>query len=212
MPPFEYSQLGLVPSTETYRLTCQKMILAEFKLSDRLFLKDESGSGKTTLLKRLVGLLRDPGDQIEIGSSVYSSSENSEVRDQLVLLQQQTFGTRESLHEQLTQWALMSESKAELITNRAKLLLEHFQKPHLLDKATENISGGERQVIQIVKAFVLRPKFLILDEPTGAMDFDLRNKIEKFIGESPLGFLWVTHEPDQIHRVGGCLLKIHEFT
>lgn len=73
-----------------------------------------------------------------------------------------------------------------------------------------NLSGGQRQLVGIVRALVREPKILILDEATAAMDFELEDQllgvIRKYITERQAGMLMITHQPTLAARADRILL------
>lgn len=73
-----------------------------------------------------------------------------------------------------------------------------------------NLSGGQRQLVGIVRALVREPKILILDEATAAMDFELEDQllgvIREYIRQSQSGLILITHQPTLAARTDRILL------
>ena len=85
---------------------------------------------------------------------------------------------------------------------RQQLALEYLEKVGLKDWATHlpsELSGGQKQRVAIARAMASRPKVLLADEPTGALDsktsYEVMDLIQK-INEEGKTILVVTHEPD----------------
>jgi putative ABC transport system ATP-binding protein len=88
---------------------------------------------------------------------------------------------------------------------RQQLALEYLEKVGLKDWATHlpsELSGGQKQRVAIARALASRPKVLLADEPTGALDsktsYEVMDLIQK-INEEGKTILVVTHERDIAH-------------
>lgn len=185
----------------------QKQVLfdinLEVKSRDFVILTGPSGSGKTTLLS-LVGCLRS----VQQGSlKILGQELNGASREQLVQMRRK-FGyiTQSSnlLHfltvQQNVQVAL------ELLPNfskkeaRAKTtaILEAVGLGDKLDAYPSNLSGGQRQRVAIASALVTRPKLVLADEPTAALDkVSGRNVValmQRLAKEQGTAVLMVTHD------------------
>ncbi|QRY80672.1 ATP-binding cassette domain-containing protein [Pseudomonas sp. PDNC002] len=88
----------------------------------------------------------------------------------------------------------------------ARRLLPHVNlDPALLAAQVTQLSTGERQRLALVRALVQQPHFLLLDEPTAALDPASRERVEQLLLEikaQGAGLLVVTHDPEQAGRLG----------
>jgi ABC-type iron transport system FetAB ATPase subunit len=76
--------------------------------------------------------------------------------------------------------------------------------PELLSQPVARLSTGERQRLALARALARHPRVLLLDEPTGALDAESRDRAEALISEHcarGLSVLWVTHDPAQAARM-----------
>lgn len=76
-----------------------------------------------------------------------------------------------------------------------------------LRRSSDDLSGGECQMVALLRAIQLNPQVLLLDEPTSAVDSGTESIIEELIdrwfrAESDRAFVWVTHDRAQASRMG----------
>jgi len=87
-----------------------------------------------------------------------------------------------------------------------------------LDKAATDLSGGEAQLVALVRALLLAPQVLLLDEPTSALDPQSVAAVEalvmNWLDESPeaRAFLWITHDHAQARRISTRTLTMDQGT
>ena len=154
-----------------------------------------SGSGKTTLLNCLLGWERPDRGAVEIpGSGVPAEAPWS-----TIAVVPQRFGLLEELT--LADNVALPARLARSADPRAAALetLDSLRLGHLVDRMPEEVSLGEQQRTAIARALVVRPQFLVADEPTGRLDEELSAHVLSTLREvyaaTGTGVLVASHDP-----------------
>ena len=132
-----------------------------------------SGSGKSTLLAILAGLDTPTSGVVELdGQSIFSLDEDkrAELRGRAVGFVFQSFQllpALTALENVMLPLELANEEKAEEVS---KQMLARVGLGERLHHYPKHLSGGEQQRVALARAFVVRPKLLLADEPTGSLD------------------------------------------
>lgn len=82
-------------------------------------------------------------------------------------------------------------------------IVGHMQIGHLLAKTPQMCSGGERQRIALARKFLMKPKYLLLDEVTSALDVEHIQKVSEILRDlkQDCGILLVTHQINFAKRI-----------
>jgi putative ABC transport system ATP-binding protein len=143
-----------------------------------------SGSGKTTLLGLCAGLDRASTGSVELNHirlDSLSEDERAQVRNRYVGFIFQNFQllpTLTALENVMVPLELRGEKN---IKNQALELLDKVGLAHRHHHYPAQLSGGEQQRVSLARAFSNRPKILFADEPTGNLDAETSEKVEKLL-------------------------------
>jgi lipopolysaccharide export system ATP-binding protein len=157
-----------------------------------------NGAGKTTTFYMIVGLIAPEGGQVRLfGEEITRFPMYRRARAGISYLPQEPSVFRKlTVHENLLSIAetlnIPSEKREELATG----LLEEFGIEHLRDQGAYTLSGGERRRLEIARALVLTPRFILLDEPFAGIDPLAVRDIQQIIGrlrERGIGVLITDH-------------------
>ena len=158
----------------TSETTVLKGINFEVNDGEFVILNGASGSGKTTLLTILGGLLsQDSGDIVYNDEPLYSvKNKPGDLRLNEIgfIFQSSHLVPYLKVKAQLTtigKEAGMSKKDAE---QRAEMLLSQIGLAHRLNVFPHMLSGGEKQRVAIMRAFMNNPKIILADEPTASLD------------------------------------------
>ncbi|MCH1432788.1 MAG: ABC transporter ATP-binding protein [Flavobacteriaceae bacterium] len=166
-----------------------------------------SGSGKSTLLN-ILGMLdsADDGEYIldQVPIKDLNETKAAKYRNKFLGFVFQSFNLI-NYKSALENVSLPLYYQRIPRKERQQLALEYLEKVGLKDWATHlpsELSGGQKQRVAIARALASRPKVLLADEPTGALDsktsYEVMDLIQK-INEEGKTILVVTHEPDIAH-------------
>ncbi len=146
-----------------------------FEPGQEYAIQGSSGSGKSTLLYMLGGLDRPTDGIIEVGGNDLGQYSD----DQLAIFRNRYVGFVFQFHFLLPSMTCLENIllpskigglKGNLIEKKVVDLSQKLGVEHCLKKHPYEVSGGEQQRINIIRALSLGPKLLLCDEPTGNLD------------------------------------------
>ena len=170
--------------TEEIRVLASDHISFEIEKGEFVIIVGPSGAGKTTVLNLLGGMdLCDSGEMTVDGRRIdgLSGKELTRYRREDIGFVFQFYNLVQNLTA-LENIELASEICADAASPR-----EMLQKVGLGDRADHfpaQLSGGEQQRVSIARALAKRPKLLLCDEPTGALDFNTGKSVLKLLQDS----------------------------
>jgi sulfate transport system ATP-binding protein len=166
-----------------------------------------SGSGKTTLLRILGGLDHADAGSVMIGGrdvvgvpardrGIGFVFQNYALFRHMDVFANVAFGLRVRKHRR---------PSAADIAGRVRKLLALVQIPELERRYPDQISGGQRQRVALARALAIEPSLLLLDEPFGALDAQVRKELRLWLRglqeEVGITTILVTHDQDEAMEV-----------
>ena len=166
-----------------------------------------SGSGKSTLLAILAGLDTPTAGTVHLdGTDLFSldEDERAELRGRVVGFVFQSFQllpALTALENVMLPLELAARADAE---SEARAILAQVGLGERLGHYPRHLSGGEQQRVALARAFVVRPKLLLADEPTGSLDTESGDAVIDLMFELNRGFgttlVMVTHDEHLAER------------
>jgi len=159
-----------------------------------------SGSGKTTCLMMLAGFETATKGEIYIdGTPVNNLAPHK--RDIGMVFQNYALFPHMTIAENLAFPLKVRKLSVEEVERKVTSVLEMVELSHVANRYPKQLSGGQQQRVALARALVFEPKLVLMDEPLGALDKQLREQMQLEIKRlhEKLGItvLYVTHDQDE---------------
>ncbi|MGG0823632.1 ABC transporter ATP-binding protein [Paenibacillus turicensis] len=165
-----------------------------------LTLLGPSGCGKTTILRMLAGFEQPTSGQIMLdGLDLTELPPNR--RDLNLVFQHYALFPHMTVEDNIAFGLKMKKLSKQEQTKRIQEATEMTQLSALTKRFPHQLSGGQQQRVAIARAIANKPKVLLLDEPLGALDLQLRKSLQAELKQlqRSLGitFVYVTHDQEE---------------
>jgi lipopolysaccharide export system ATP-binding protein len=131
-----------------------------------------NGAGKTTSFYMIIGFIKPDGGKILLdGEDITNLPMFMRARKGITYLPQEPSVFRKmTVEDNLKAILEFHETDGEILEHRVMELLESFKLDHLSRNTAESLSGGERRRLEIARALMIAPRFMLLDEPFSGID------------------------------------------
>ena len=178
-----------------------------------------SGSGKTTLLN-ILGLLDSPSSGEVVFDGVHVGKLRKAALDRTrgngigyVFQQFNLLAGLTALENVMMPLGYASGGSFWRRRQIATAMLDRVGLSHRLDSLPERLSGGEQQRVAIARALVRKPRMILADEPTGALDIEtgatVMGLLEEVSTENGAALITITHDPNVASLAGRTLRLDH---
>lgn len=183
----------------------KRLVLSDVDLAlapgELVCLVGPNGAGKSSVIRCLDGLWRPNCGQVTVDGAALTSLTRAEIARRIAYVPQ---GSGETMALSVAEMVTLGraphrgQDTPALRHEKVAAALARFKLAHLAERAFDQLSGGERQRVLIARAFVQEARYLLLDEPTGALD--LRHQLEalrtvrELVDELNVGALIAIHD------------------
>jgi putative ABC transport system ATP-binding protein len=200
---------GGSPSGSASQLVILQDIDFEIMSGEAIAIVGASGSGKSTLLGLLAGLDVPTSGSVEIEGQDFSSLDEdgrAAMRAKLLGFVFQSFQLLPALNAQENVMLPLELAGVSGAESSAVAMLKRVGLGERLHHYPKVLSGGEQQRVALARAFVVKPKLLLADEPTGNLDAATGSAVIDLLfemnAEAGTTLVLVTHDEALAHRCG----------
>lgn len=175
-------------------------ISLEISKGEFITLLGSSGCGKTTTLRIIAGLEQPDAGSVWLNGREVTGLEPNQ-RDVNTVFQNYALFPHMNVAENIGYGLKLKKVPKSEIRKKVSQMLELVQLEGYEKRKPSELSGGQKQRVAIARALVNNPKILLLDEPLGALDLQLRRamQIELKHLQKKLGitFIYITHDQEE---------------
>lgn len=197
-------------------VTACNQVSFTIKNGETLGLVGESGSGKTTLGKIILGLEEPSKGEVIYNADIFQGEEKA---NQMQIIFQNSLSA-------LNPWKPIQQSVMEPLmhyypTQEAKKIAEEILAlvgidPKFQQRLPRSFSGGQRQRVGIARALVLKPRFIVCDEPVSALDVSIQAQIINLLQElqdsENLTYLFISHDLSIVRSIAHRVVVLYQGT
>jgi len=175
-----------------------------------------SGCGKSTLLRLIIGLIKPNNGNIYVGGEMVTHQNLYSIRHKMgYVIQDGGLFPHLNARENVSLLGTYLGYEKMQIEDRISELCELTKYPvDALDRYPSQISGGQRQRVSLMRALMLDPVILLLDEPLGSLDplirFELQNDLKEIFKILGKTVVMVTHDIGEAGFFGHKIVLLRE--
>jgi len=191
-------------------------VTLRFSAGETTVLIGESGCGKSTLLKLIVGLITPDSGRVLIHGEILAFDNANRMRNEMgYVIQDGGLFPHLSAGDNVSLLARYLKRSSRWIDTRIAELCRLVRIPHgALSRFPHSLSGGQRQRVSLMRALMLDPPLLLLDEPLGALDpitrYELQDELKEIFAQLHKTVILVTHDMGEAAHFGGGIVLLKD--
>jgi len=180
---------------------------------ETICLLGRSGSGKSTILRIIAGI------EVPESGDVYWDNQNLKdipvhKRQFGFMFQDYALFPHKDVFDNVAFGLKMQNLPADLVEDKVNSVLAKVKMQKFSHRQVADLSGGEQQRVALARALAPEPRLLMLDEPLGALDRNLReqlmDELRLLLHESNIPAIYVTHDQEEAFTIGDRLILLNE--
>jgi ATP-binding cassette subfamily B protein len=210
-PDIKITDGKIIINNLNFGYTDKKKIFTNFNLTinanDKLAIMGPSGNGKSTLIKLLMGYYKVDDNVIFIDNQDINKYNLSSLRKQISFVNQNTKLFNKTIYENIKYGNQITKREIDILIKKYNIISIFKNLPKGFKTKVgvngDSLSGGQKQIIQLLRCYSKKNKILILDEPTSALDLETKKiiiKIIKDISEKSTMII-ITHDQSNLDLV-----------
>ena len=162
-----------------------------------------NGAGKSTIFSLSTRLLNLQKGEIFVNNYAIKDYSNA-LKDIGIVFQEPTLDLDLTVKQNLYYYGSLKglDFKETIKSIQDEIIKLELQ--DVLDKTVRNLNGGHRRRVEILRALINKPKFLLLDEATVGLDlksrFDILSYVKELVKTKNISVLWITHLFDEVNE------------
>lgn len=218
----EFKNVSFQYKNDTNKIDGKVLDNVSFKIKplSRVAIIGTNGSGKSTIIKLMCGFFEPINGQILFDGVDVSQIKREYLRSKISVVSQKVVLFNRSVMENICYDTKIPTERVHAILNKLDLMNVFKRLPQGLDTLAgsrgENLSGGQKQIIYLLRSYLSNKPITIMDEPTAAVDTFHRKYVIQMINEmaKKTTLIVVTHDseyassfPVKIYIEGGKIIK-----
>jgi ABC-type Fe3+/spermidine/putrescine transport system ATPase subunit len=184
----------------------------EVEVGEIIAILGPSGCGKSTLLSIIAGLEHaERGEVLWEGRSLEGVPPHQ--RGFGLMFQDFALFPHRNVFNNVAFGLQMSHWEPEKVEQRVREVLELVGLPDFAGRDVNNLSGGEQQRVALARSLAPGPKLLMLDEPLGSLDRNLRERLvidlRQILTTTRQTAIYVTHDQDEAYSLADCIVVMN---
>jgi peptide/nickel transport system ATP-binding protein len=184
----------------------------------------ESGSGKTTLANLVLGFIKITSGEIRFKGADVTDMNRSQLLDyrrEVQAIFQDPYAVYNPFYRVkhifdlvINNFKMASNKKDAREMIEGALNVVGLRGEEVLEKYPHQLSGGQRQRMMVARAYLLKPRLIVADEPVSMVDASLRAMILdlmlKLRDEQNISFLYITHDLSTAYQIGDQIYLLYQ--